>query len=106
VWPVRVACPQWTAGFVAADDPAALAMAAAARARGYAAVYNTAVTPLSRWGDLTQLDTALAADGRAADGWRTRLRIAVAFLRVIAFLHDERTCAVPTSKGALGKGVD
>lgn len=88
MWRLRAACPQW-AGYTDTASAEHARVWALAREQGYAAVFNTAVTDLSRWGDVEQLEQAYLRPGcTAADNWRGRLRIAVAYLRTLAFLHN------------------
>ena len=88
MWRLRAACPQW-AGYTDTASAEHARVWALAREQGYAAVFNTAVTDLSRWGDVEQLEQAYLRPGcTAADNWRSRLRIALAYLRTLAFLHN------------------
>ena len=91
IWPLRAACPRWP-GYTETHSAVYNRTVARARELGYLAVLNTAVTPLSGWGGLEQLDDALdRTPCPHANNWRTRLRIAVAFLRAVAFLHNSGT---------------
>ena len=90
MWPLRAACPQWR-GYTEVGSAENNDTWRRARERGYLGVFNTAVTSLSVWGDLANLEAAFHRPGcPTGDGWRARLRIAVAFLRAVAFLHDGR----------------
>lgn len=97
IWPLFAVCPHWE-GYTDGDSERYREIAAAHEQAGFARVFNTAVTALTRYGTLEDLDAALDDSGGGgvgdgshfADTWRTRAVVAVDFMRTMAYVHNSR----------------
>ena len=88
IWPLLAVCPHWDR-YVSGDSDAFRSTRQEYEAQGYGpGVFNTAVTALSNNGPLDRLDKVLVSEAPYADTWRTRLDVAIDFVRCMAYLHN------------------